>query len=164
MPIRSRPITSSVSCCVARASPKNQTTSSRYRASWRRSSAHRRTYACGCYCPIEFMRQPFLSPELSRRDFLLGLGAWAPCFPPRHCGRHCPGLSSAAFHRTTGQQVIANSASRGLQLQGRHYRSGIGPSTQRLWWGGAQAVHSRGNGCGLALFDYDNDGWLDVSW
>jgi len=43
-----------------------------------------------------------------------------------------------------------------MSRQGRHYGS------QREWRSGEQEVHCGVHGSGVAILDYDRDGWMDI--
>ena len=93
-----------------------------------------------------------MSALRSRRQFIgLGASAWA-------CGNFAP---MARPQNPAGESGIDTAGSYGVQFVDVARSAGL---TDTVHYGGVEQVKYivEANGCGVAFYDYDNDGWLDV--
>lgn len=93
-----------------------------------------------------------MSTLRSRRHFLgLGATAWA-------CGNLAPFAKSQSHALESSSEPTG---SYGVQFRDVAGSAGL---THTVFYGGVEQVKYivEANGCGVAFYDYDNDGWLDV--
>ena len=93
-----------------------------------------------------------MSALRSRRQFIgLGASAWV-------CGNLAP---TARPQNRAVESGIETAGSYGVRFVDVAHSAGL---TDTVYYGGVEQVKYivEANGCGVAFYDYDNDGWLDV--
>ena len=93
----------------------------------------------------------FPGSSITRRNFLWMAAASTAGF--------AQGVSQRNVKPRTARQTLRHSVSRPLHRR----RSGSGTYKPVIYGGiESQELYLRTVGCGVAFFDYDNDGWLDI--
>ena len=98
----------------------------------------------------------------SRRDFLRGLGSFGPVVP-------ASALLAGIYQATAPQKSTAAPAGRNSGNKSADFaftdvaaQAGLGGAINVFGGGARKRWLLEEIGCGVALFDYDNDGWLDI--
>src|SRR5437667_944138 len=169
--------TISLACCfVASAKSLSQRASSRSHASWNRSEARRPICDFGCCrqtdpkMPDHFFklgnsRSPMALAQVSRRDFLRQLGRWGSVVP---ASALVPGLGETLrLQRSPASSTIKKPGTSPEPAASFYFtdvaaQAGVGNATNVFGGVAHKRYLLEEIGCGIALFDYDNDGWLDL--
>src|SRR6516225_1467052 len=171
-----KPIINLACCCDASAKSTNRRTSFENPANWKRSAVRRATCDSDCCCRNDgsmpddsstsgIRRNLMVPTPVSRRDFLRQIARWGSLVP---ASKWLPGLGEMlALQRSPASPALqkpGSGPSPGASFHFTDATAQAGLSQAKNVFGGVTRKRYllEEIGCGLALFDYDNDGWLDL--